>query len=251
MKIGRRMIVLCTCVILILFILIAPQYNKADIEESNETSHPNPSEKIYADILDLFYHHIQTDWAECYEEPYEGKFSFLFFKNFSDPSYADKIGYAFMDLNGDGTDELLIGIDITEDSIEKDMYQDVIFDLYTYMDNRIIHLATSGERFAYGLCEDHTIYYYGAGGAFYSYYYHYELDPNKPVLSVLESIRMEEDCWSYSSSGQYDPETNSHEGEMLTDISRDDACSVMDSWPQWIGFPLKYFSEYTPSERDS
>ena len=176
---------------------------------------------------------------------YGGEVCFLFPRSFSDPSYIDSIGYSFIDFNGDGTDELLIGVDAEEE------YQNIIYDLYTYMDDRIIHLATSGERFFYQLCEDNTIYYFGSGGADSNLYYRYQLDLNELVLSIIEGVYSEPDenrgiCWYHSISGIYNPETHSWEGEEPTVISEDEATVIRDSWPRRADFPLTYFSEYTP-----
>ena len=147
---------------------------------------------------------------------------------------------------GDGTDELLIGVDAEEDP-------NIIYDLYTYMDDQIIHLATSGERFFYQLCEDNTIYYFGSGGADINAYYRYQLDLNKPVLSIIEGVYSEpgenrDICWYHSTSGIYNPETHSREGEEPAMISEEEAAVIRDSWPRRADFPLTYFSEYSPDK---
>ena len=207
------------------------------------------SEEIYADILDVFYYNIQNGWAEYNKRislyGYGGEVCFLFLRSFSDPSFIDSIGYSFIDFNGDGIDELLIGVDTEEE------YQNIIYDLYTYMDGQIIHLATSGERFFYQLCEDNTIYYFGSGGAYVNLYYRYQLDLNEPVLSIVEGVYSEPDenqdiCWYHSIFGIYNPETHSWEREEPVVISEDEATVIRDSWPRRADFPLTYFSEYTP-----
>lgn len=226
-------------------------------EEQTSPSAPAP-EEIYADILDMFYHNIQTGW-EAYNEMssfYGNEFCYMFPMYYSDPSYIDNIGYAFIDLNGDGMDELLIGMDTEEEQQYNEVFQNVIYDMYTYMDGQIIHLATSGERFTYQLCEDNTIYYFGSSGAASNAYYHYQLDSSEPVLSVLDCVYSEPDedwentYWYHVTSGTYDPESYSHEGEEATIISEAEATAIRESWPQRIDFPLTYFGEYTPQNVD-
>lgn len=217
----------------------------------------NNSEIIYAEILDMFYNCIQSGWTEYNEMPtlYGEEFCYLFPMYYSNSSYIDKIGYSFIDLNGDGVEELLIGMDADEETQYGDIYQNMIYDLYTYMNDKVVHLATSGERFVYQLCEDNTIYYWGSGGAASTAYYHYQLSPDAPILSILESIRSEPTenweniYWYYSTSGLYNPETYSNEGEEFVTVSEDEANAIKDAWPQNVDFPLTYFSEYTPQNK--
>lgn len=217
----------------------------------------NNSEIIYAEILDMFYNCIQSGWTEYNEMPtlYGEEFCYLFPMYYSNSSYIDKIGYSFIDLNGDGVEELLIGMDADEETQYGDIYQNMIYDLYTYMNDKVVHLATSGERFVYQLCEDNTIYYWGSGGAASTAYYHYQLSPDAPILSILESIHSEPTenweniYWYYSTSGLYNPETYSNEGEEFVTISEDEANAIKDAWPQNVDFSLTYFSEYTPQNK--
>lgn len=217
----------------------------------------NNSEIIYAEILDMFYNCIHSGWTEYNEMPtlYGEEFCYLFPMYYSNSSYIDKIGYSFIDLNGDGVEELLIGMDADEETQYGDIYQNMIYDLYTYMNDKVVHLATSGERFVYQLCEDNTIYYWGSGGAASTAYYHYQLSPDAPILSILESIHSEPTenweniYWYYSTSGLYNPETYSNEGEEFVTISEDEANAIKDAWPQNVDFPLTYFSEYTPQNK--
>lgn len=217
-------------------------------------------ERIYADILNIFYDCIRSGWAKYNETPslYSDKLSFLFPMYYSDPSNIDKIGYSFIDLNKDGVEELLIGMDTENETQSDDLYQNMIYDLYTYMNGEIVHIATSGERFTYQLCEDNTIYYWGSGGAASASYYHYQLNSAAPNLLILEGVYSEPDenwenvYWYHSTSGIYNPETNSHEGEEATMISEDEATAIREAWPQTTSnFSLTYFSEYIPQNADT
>ncbi len=217
-------------------------------------SEMNDSEILYAEILDKFYNFIQSGWIEYDEMLYYKEFCYLFSLEYSDPSYIDKIGYSFIDLNGDGVEELLIGMDADE---ETQYGENMIYDLYTYMNGKVVHLVNSGERYMYQLFEDNTIYYWGTRGAASNDEYRYRLDSSEPVLSVIEGAYSDPDenwdnvYWYHSTSGVYNPETSRREGEEVTMISEEAAIAICDGWPQRVDFPLTYFSEYTPQNIDN
>ena len=120
------------------------------------------------------------------------------------------------------------------------------------MNGEIVHLATSGERFVFQLCEDNTIYYWGTGSAASTAYYHYELSSKEPRLSILEGMCSEagengnDILWYHSLSGIYNPETYGNEGEEFTVISESEVISILNTWPKRVDFQLIYFSEYSP-----
>ena len=223
---------------------------------NNKQLHESPSinnETLYADILDKYFYHIQSGWTEYDMMSLDSnEFCYLFPMYYSDPDYINKIGYSFIDLNKDGIDELLIGMDSEEETQYGDIYQNMIYDIYTNMNGEIVHLATSGERFVFQLCEDNTIYYWGTGSAASTAYYHYELSSKEPRLSILEGMCSEagengnDILWYHSLSGIYNPETYGNEGEEFTVISESEVISILNTWPKRVDFQLIYFSEYSP-----
>ena len=201
----------------------------------------NTEEELYREILDQFYDNITSGWVD-YEATYEygdtEDISYLFPLYYADPSNIDLIGYQFIDLDNDGTSELLIGMDGEE------YYQAVIIDLYTVKDGQIVHLASSGERYRYQLCEDGTIYLYGSSSAASSAYEHYELIDGE--LSMIECVWFEPEAgnfddirWHYSTSSVYDSEREIDEAE---------GAEIIDGWPQVIDLALTPFSEYVSTE---
>ena len=239
-----------------------PVYTQCGVTDINEfisETMPDSPEVLYSEVLDMFYNNIQSGWADYNEMPslYGDKFSYLFPMMYSDPSYISSIGYSFIDLNDDGIKELLIGLDSEDETSYGDMYQNMIYDLYTYMNGKIIHLATSGERFAFQLCEDNSIYYWGSSGAASSAFYLYQLNASEPSFTILESVHSDPDenwenvYWYHSTTGWYDPESYSNKDEEFTTITEEEALSIRDSWPQIIDFPLTYFSEYSPHKENN
>lgn len=75
-------------------------------------------------------------------------------------AYSQNAGYALLDLNGDGTPELVIG-GIGTDSFSNGM----IYDMYTLVDGQPVQLATSRARSRYYLRADGSILNEGSNGA--------------------------------------------------------------------------------------
>ncbi len=214
--------------------------NISDESTENQFQEKQP-EVLYAEILDLFYNNISSGWEEYrYKDSVtEGDVSYLFPRYNSAPSYVDKIGYAFIDLDSNGIPELLIGMDDasgTGNSSEAN----TIYDLYTYADEDIKHLASSGERSHYYLCGDNTIINYASGGAASANYLHYCMNDSGDDLAVLEYVYSEPDddwentYWYHEKAGS------------KTEISEEKAYEIIGNWPEKVGFEFKMFSEYTP-----
>ncbi len=61
-------------------------------------------------------------------------------------------GYYVTDIDGDGVDELMVGV-----PFEEGIYDGTFYGLYTMINDQRVLVATSGERDRYYLCQDHTI----------------------------------------------------------------------------------------------
>lgn len=114
------------------------------IEATNGATYTPPeqidSDSIYADILEK----LTADLTEGKDMDgfEEDGFSYLY-AFFCDPNREQDpdrvIGYAFMDLNHDGYDELLLGCTGDTD----------VYDLFTQVDGEVIHIFSGGERDVY------------------------------------------------------------------------------------------------------
>ena len=71
----------------------------------------------------------------------------------------DKVGYAYYDTNVDGIDELLIG------EIADGSWKGVIYDMYTMVDRRPVHVVSGGSRNRYFVCDTAFICNEYSGGA--------------------------------------------------------------------------------------
>lgn len=191
----------------------------------------------------MFYYNISSDWAEYRTRSSfrDGEVSYLFPQYHFDSGYINKIGYYFIDLHDNGTQELLIGMR-EETDVNNPEYKSMIYDLYTYMNGNVVHVKSSGERDRFYLCEDNTIYNEGSGGASDSVHAHYRLNSGEVELSMIESVYTK----AADDEGQdIDWYHVTQDGETMVS-----AAEGLEIWKQiesqTVNFDLTMFSEYVP-----
>lgn len=230
------------------------------VESAAPSEEPSVApETLYAEMLDKFYYNFLDSWNSYKEDgnimSEQEDLSFVFPMYMADPSYLDKVGYCFVDLDDNSIPELLIGMNEGVYS-EDEVYKNEIYDIYSYNDGEIIHLASSGERWFYKLCEDNTIYFYGSSGAASSDYQHLKLDKNSSELSVIQDVFSEPDesweniYWHLATGTQYDSDSGEPQYDSLSEISEAEANGIIDSWPDIATLNLTMFSSYTPQSRN-
>ena len=130
---------------------------------------------IYADVLDKLRADLEEE-ADNETLDNDG-FSYLYKYFYQEEDPAGMIGYLYLDINCDGYDELLIG------SVE----ENAIYDLFTQLDNEVIHVISGGERDIFTLMgangDYHRIKETGSGGADLTNVIFYDLDPARAVLN--------------------------------------------------------------------
>ena len=73
----------------------------------------------------------------------------------------DNIGYLLLDVDGDGTQELLIGT-----TVDDPFYAPIVFEMYTLSpDGSVARVFSSQERARYYLCDDNTFLFEGSNSA--------------------------------------------------------------------------------------
>ena len=92
---------------------------------------------------------------------------------------SDQLGYQLIDIDGNGVEELFIGYS-GENS-------NSIFDLYTLVNEKPVHLMTSWERKAIFLLEDNSLFVRGSNGAAYAMRERYCLNENAE-LELVENL---------------------------------------------------------------
>lgn len=96
-------------------------------------------EELYKDVLDMYYYKIKNqNWTD------NDEVSPLFSNPYTNLKSLNNVGYALIDIDGNGVPELLIG---DNESVS----DGVIIDLYTYIDDSIVYLDTSDERYGINL----------------------------------------------------------------------------------------------------
>ncbi len=113
------------------------------------------------------YNSVISPYYEAFAKGENGSIEYLYENGLSEiAAYTGSIGYTLLDLNKDGSPELLIfGLgDVGEFSPE------ILFDSYTLVDGEPVSLARSMPRMRYFLRTDGSLYWEGSGGAAFSYY---------------------------------------------------------------------------------
>ncbi len=131
------------------------------------------------------------------------------------------LGYMYIDLDSDGTDELLLGENSRDGS---EGWDSIIYDIFTLKNGERIHVASGAERCRYYLCEDGTIAREGSSGAAYSSYEYFNYSDGG--LSIIESYfskqaANDEIKWFHSYEEAYMDDG--------TEIPKDEAMELIDS----------------------
>ena len=131
-------------------------------------------------------------------------------------SFNDGIYYGFYDIDSDGIEELVIGLDIGEEI--------KVMDIYAYdgsMARKLMYDETMAERSPTNIYEDGTIYKYSTGGAFNGGAYFYRLSNQGYAAELYEKYT--EDRRAYPDSPYY------NENEHLTDAQFDAKIAALGS----------------------
>lgn len=187
----------------------------------------NP-EDLYGDVLTNFYDIIaHPDGERIFKE---GEFGVFEAAQAIGDDALNTIGYVFTDLNGDGTDELLVGV---FDKAEGAHAKNELYAAYTHDGQQPVLLFEGRSRNAYSLMDGDSFYYYGSGGAMYSifgeavlndeqtlewvdYYFTYETDETMTEIGFF-----------HNNSGEWDP----HVSERL-DTDADAFFVLQDGYAQ-------------------
>ena len=112
------------------------------------------------------------------------------------PANANKLGYTILDLDDNGTAELIISDG------------NMIYDLYTVKDGDLLHLISGGERDTYELCEENSIRNIGSNGAGNTTYQFLELSGTELLKVVGLSYEANADGENWYLTGGYQISAN-------------------------------------------
>ena len=198
-------------------------------------------EELYKDVLDMYYYKIKNqNWTD------NDEVSPLFSNPYTNLKSLNNVGYALMDIDGNGVPELLIG---DNESVS----DGVIIDLYTYIDDSIVYLETSGERYGIKLSKNGRIYRYGSGGAGLTEVEECKIDMDNLKLTTVEGVLYDEDDakdtpWFYGEGDEYS-NSNGYDISKMKNITEEEGMNKWDEYSNNIrGYTISFFSNYTPKK---
>ena len=194
-------------------------------------------EELYKDVLDMYYYKIKNqNWTDNDDV----SIAYLYNENYKE---LGNTGYAFIDIDGNGVPELLIGDKDSEN-------YGWILDLYTCIDNQIVHLGTTWERFGISLSKNGRIYQYGSGGARLTSQEECVIDVKNKALSVVDAVIYDEDDAQSTPWFHATEEYGTDSGFDLSKMKNISEEEGMKKWEEYnnniIGYSITPFSEYTP-----
>ena len=129
-------------------------------EPAAEPAAPSEADPIaaYADVFATYTTLLSEGWGG--EELMAHDLPLLIMYCMGDAPF-DNIGYLLLDVDGDGTQELLTGTLISDE-----FYAPIVFEMYTLTpEGSVVRVFSSQERARYYLCEDNSFLFEGANSA--------------------------------------------------------------------------------------
>lgn len=157
-------------------------------------------------ILDEFLETVSKAYAECVET---GNYDKLDEIEELSPVFnygkanTDILGYCYLDIDDDGTEELLFGKDGAGE------WNGVIYGIYTVRDGKVHCIEYGGERHRFYYCGNGVIENQGAAAAWYSYhkFYNYSDGEFELIEAVIyDGERSFDEPFFYMTGGQTEEE---------------------------------------------
>ena len=149
---------------------LAPRTQNAPVETTAPTENGTAIPEAYQPVIAKYVTALTEHWGG--EACSNADISLLV-------SYAtspSELGYALLDLDNDGTDELIIA---------NDAERQVIYDLYSLVDGKLVHVFTGWDRNSYELREGYRILNIGSNGAASADYVYCHLSNGQLVTDSL------------------------------------------------------------------
>ena len=149
---------------------LAPRTQNAPVETTAPTESGTAIPEAYQPVIAKYITALTEHWGG--EACSNADISLLV-------SYAtspSELGYALLDLDNDGTDELIIA---------NDAERQVIYDLYSLVDGKLVHVFTGWDRNSYELREGYRILNIGSNGAASADYVYCHLSNGQLVTDSL------------------------------------------------------------------
>ena len=211
--------------------------DSADTDAAENTDNPQTREEqdlaAYKSILDQLYADV-TGSADSIELSEDTDYILQLKQNGEDVE--NNLGYSFMDMDGDGTDELLI-VPLGQDA---DSSQVIL--MYGMAEDGIPkRIFSSVGRDYYYLCEDNVIKNLAVGGASYFMYFFEKYDPSGQP-QIIE--RLGYDAFNHPDNPWYTTDTNDDDPENDTLITEDQYNSILAKYVKITPDKRTPFSQY-------
>ena len=149
---------------------LAPRTRNAPVETTAPTESGTAIPEAYQPVIAKYVTALTEHWGgeACSNADISILVSYV-----TSPS---ELGYALLDLDNDGTDELVIA---------NDAERQVIYDLYSLVDGKVVHVLTGWDRNSYELREGFRILNIGSNGAASTDYVYCHLSNGQLVTDSL------------------------------------------------------------------
>lgn len=149
---------------------LAPRTRNAPVETTAPTESGTAIPEAYQPVIAKYVTALTEHWGgeACSNADISLLVSYV-----TSPS---ELGYALLDLDNDGTDELIIA---------NDAERQVIYDLYSLVDGKLVHVFTGWDRNSYELREGYRILNIGSNGATSADYVYCHLSNGQLVTDSL------------------------------------------------------------------
>lgn len=204
------------------------------------------AERAYREILDMYAHHLSTEWKDYIYK--DGLYSNQISEMDNLEIVGDKwkqldlynSGYRFFDLNGDGIEELLLGIFYDGSNVTVS-----ITDVYTYHDGQVVHLVTmDGDP----LSGAGASYYYITSQGYVGFASNSNMHANVPIGTILYKIESGElkpfqaQLWTDGASHYY-----TEDSELILQLLTSDGWNRADKnsidWSGWTPVSSTWYQE--------
>ena len=163
------------------------------------------SSAVCAESIDPLYQEIINAVSSVLRggtsAPFSDEDYSIMFRLNANSSAAGQLGYALIDLDKDGTNELFFGENYPDTS------ETILYDMYTIQNGQLVHVFDGWDRNRYYISTDGSILNRGSGSAFESAmsYYLYHQGTSTYVYSLIyNALQNSSAPWFISCSDLYD-----------------------------------------------
>ena len=206
----------------------------ADVK--NEEASDDGKENVYKEQMDLVYQALSQEWS--IDKYFDNEISSLI-SNHYEGNALENVGYALIDLDGDGKEELIIS------AVSKDFDGGMLYDVYSAPNGTVVHVLSGHERNRYYLqwMEEgvYMIANEASNSAFNSAWYYYSLIDGRLELMqgvVFNAEADENNPWFITYDEDWDASNDTHDVDGIAE-------AIIEAYARsYITLEYIPFSEY-------